>query len=247
MVRRGGRLDFGALLSRMSTSPRSARRLAAEQPASFVAFDVLAVAGHDVRGQPLRARRELLEELGLSMAPPLQLSPTTADVDVARQWFTDLVVAGVEGVMVKGAGQPYRPGMRDWLKVKHRRTIEVVCAAVTGSMRQPETLVAGLPIGGELRIVGRTSPLRPEQRRALAGVLRPPAGEHPWPAEVPRSFLDRFSKERGPIKLARVEPFVMEVSADTAWSGSSFRHPLRFLRHRPDLGVGDVRAPEGGP
>lgn len=144
---------------------------------------------------------------------------------------------------MKGAGQPYRPGRRDWLKVKHRRTLEVACAAVTGSVGQPETLVAGLWIGGELRIVGRASPLRPEQRRALAGVLRPPSGEHPWPAEVPRSFLDRFSKDRGPIELVLVEPFVIEVSADTAWSGSSFRHPLRFLRHRPEMSVENVQEP----
>ena len=72
-------------------------------------------------------------------------------------------------------------GKRDWLKVKHRHTREVVCGAVTGSLSQPQTLVAGLKVGGRLRIVGRTTPLRPEQRRALAPLLRSPTGTHPWP------------------------------------------------------------------
>lgn len=73
------RLDFSALLSRMSSSATSARRLASQQPASFVAFDVLAVAGHDVRDQSFAQRRALLEELAQSMRPPLQTEPGLAD------------------------------------------------------------------------------------------------------------------------------------------------------------------------
>lgn len=57
-------------------------------------------------------------------------------------------------------------------------------------------------------------------------------------------MLDRFSKEKGTIHLTLVEPIVVEEAADTAWSGRAFRHPLRYLRARPELGPGDVELPE---
>jgi len=118
-----------------------------------------------------------------------------------------------------------------------------VCGAVIGSMSQPIALVAGLPIGGRLRIVGRSSVLSAATGRELARYLRPPAGVHPWPAVISQGTLDRFSKERGPIALTLVEPVVVEVSADVAWSGHSFRHSLRLLRVRSELNPWTVQVP----
>ena len=238
-----GRLDFGSLQERMGRGPRAAAQHARVHPASAAVFDVLATGGDDVRGMPLSLRRALLEDLAALWRPPLNLSSCTNDVDEAREWFETYVVAGVEGLVVKGADQPYRGGQRDWLKVKHRSTVDVVCAAVIGPLTAPEQVVAGLPIDGQLRIVGRTGPLSPVARRALAGMLRAPVGEHPWPAVVPAGAFGRFGRERGPVKLTRVEPVVVEVSADAAWSGSSYRHLLRFVRVRPDLPVDEVSPP----
>ncbi|GAA3320648.1 hypothetical protein GCM10017710_47350 [Arthrobacter ramosus] len=56
-------------------------------------------------------------------------------------------------------------------------------------------------------------------------------------------MLDRFSKERGTVRLTLVEPLVVEVSADVAWSGRSFRHPVRLLRVRPELHPDEVSSP----
>ncbi|WP_344297066.1 hypothetical protein [Agromyces neolithicus] len=100
----------------------------------------------------------------------------------------------------------------------------------------------GLPIDGELHIVGRTTPLRPHVARDLAAHLRPPLGEHPWPEVVSPGALDRFNS-RDPVHLTLVEPFVVEVSADVALSGHSFRHAVRFVRARPELDVDEVDAP----
>jgi len=69
--------------------------------------------------------------------------------------------------------------------------------------------------------------------------------EHPWPSTVRGTALDRFNRGKEPVTLTRVEPVVVEVSADTAWSGRSFRHPLRLLRARPELSPADVTLPEG--
>ncbi|MFJ4107983.1 hypothetical protein [Oerskovia enterophila] len=82
--------------------------------------------------------------------------------------------------------------------------------------------------------MGRTTLLSPGARGALVPVLRAPSGEHPWPARISPGMFGRFAARTAPIDLTLIEPFVVEVSADTAWSGTSYRHPLRFIRVRLD-------------
>lgn len=240
-----GRLDFDALQQRMTTSKANLSGLVRERPASFAAFDLLAAAGHDTRGVPLSGRRELLEALAAEWTAPLALSPATKDRDLAKTWFDEMPATGIEGLIIKGAAQKYEGGQRQWLKVRHRDVLDVVCAAVIGSRSQPTAIVAGLPIAGLLRIVGRSSVLSTKAARELARYLRPPAKAHPWPEEISEGALDRFSKDKGPITLTLVEPIVVEVSADVAYSGKSFRHSLRYLRARPELDPEKVEPPAG--
>ncbi|ACL42234.1 ATP dependent DNA ligase (plasmid) [Pseudarthrobacter chlorophenolicus A6] len=237
------RLDFNSLQQRMITSKAALPAFARERPASFAAFDVLAVAGHDTRAIPLRDRRTLLEELAGGWSPPLHLSPITADPNEAAVWFEEMPATGIEGLVVKGSGQLYEGGVRQWLKVKHRDVLDVVCAAVIGRRDRPSAVVAGLPIQGRLWIVGRTSPLSAAASKALAAHLHIPRDGHPWPDEISSGILDRFSKEKQTVHLTRVEPIVVEVSADVAWSGRSFRHPLRYLRARPELSPETIELP----
>lgn len=239
----GDRLDFNALQQRMVTGRKALPAFVQERPASFAAFDVLAVAGHDTRDLALTDRRALLEELAAGWVPPLNLSPVTADYGTALEWFEDFPPTGIEGLVVKGAGQRYEGGVRQWLKVKHRDNLDVVCAAVIGRRDAPAAVVAGLPLFGRLWIVGSTSALGRSASKALAQHLHTPRPDHPWPEEVPPTVLDRFTSRKDPIRLTRVEPIVVEVSADVAWSGRSFRHPLRYLRARPDLDPAGVRLP----
>ncbi|MFC8525432.1 ATP-dependent DNA ligase [Pseudarthrobacter sp. NPDC057230] len=239
-----GRLNFSSLQQRLGAGPKTLPELAAAAPANYVAFDVLAVAGHDARDLPLSQRRALLEELANGWEPPLSLSPTTTDRSVAEQWFEDLPHTGIEGLVIKHLNQPYTPGVRSWLKLKHRETVEVICGAVIGPITQPSEVVAGLVLDGELRIVGRSTPLKAREGRELARWLHPPVNEHPWPTSVKGTTLDRFNRDKEPVALTLVKPVVVEVSADTAWSGRSFRHPLRLLRVRPELSPSDVSVPD---
>ncbi|WP_168197265.1 ATP-dependent DNA ligase [Kribbella sp. ALI-6-A] len=148
----GNRLDFDALQQRMaSTAATVRRRLAPAQPASFVAFDVLAIDSVDVRPMRWTARRTRLESLAAGWTPPLQLSPATADADEAMEWLEPFKTSGVEGLVVKGASSRYLPGRREWLKVKHRDTVEAIIGAVTGSLQHPEILVVGRYRGKELK------------------------------------------------------------------------------------------------
>lgn len=237
------RLDFDALQRRLVTSKAGLPGLVREQPASFAVFDLLAVAGHDIRNAPLMQRRELLEQLAADWEPPLNLSPVTRDRAQALQWFEELHHAGLEGLVVKGAAQKYEGGTRQWWKVKHREVVDVVVAAVIGPMSRPQSIVAGLPVKGRLRIVGRSTPLTAKAARELAAHLHPPQGPHPWPEVITETMLNRFSKDKGPVTLTRVEPLVVEISADTAWTGNAFRHAVRYLRPRPELAAETVQLP----
>jgi ATP-dependent DNA ligase len=239
-----GRLDFDSLQRRLTGGPSVVAALVRDRPASFAAFDLLATSGRDARALALEHRRALLEQLAADWRPPLHLSPATRDPYEARDWYERWPAVGIEGLVVKALGEPYAGGRRDWLKVKHRDTIEVVCGAVIGDRGHPESLVVGLPLDGRLRIVGRSSPLKATAARSLARLLTAPRGIHPWPARVPASALQRFNRDRQFVDLTLVEPLVVEVSADVAWSGSSFRHSVRYIRPRPELRPGQVAPPE---
>jgi len=235
----GSRLDFGLLQRRMISAPGRIGALVAEHPASYVAFDLLAAGGTDLRGQRLTRRRAELEELAGHWAPPMQLSPSTADLDEARQWFADFRPAGVEGLVAKGAATRYAPGRREWLKVKSWETTEVVAGGVIGPIERPSQLVAGRYRDGELVVVGRTSPLSPRQSAELAAVLRPAGAAHPWPDRI---GTGAFGGGKLSVPLTRVEPtVVVEVSADAALQAGVFRHPLRYVRVRADLRPDDVQ------
>ncbi|MGO4341544.1 hypothetical protein [Pedococcus sp. 2YAF34] len=109
---------------------------------------------------------------------------------------------------------------------------------MTGPITRPDTVVGGLCRGGELVIVGKSVSLSRSQAASLAEVLKPGPPHHPWPDEVSSS---RFGSSRDKVKLTKVEPsIVAEVLADSALQAGVWRHPLRFVRHRPDLTPADL-------
>jgi ATP-dependent DNA ligase len=236
-------LDFAALQRRLASAPRVAR-LVAGQPASFVAFDILLDSGVALSGRPLRDRRRALEQLVPILAPPLQITPATRDQDVAAVWLRDYTSAdvGIEGLVVKGLAQPYRPDVRTWLKLRSRTSAEAIVGAVTGTRTRtrPERLILGLIApNGELLVAGGTSRLTPPQQRQVAPLLRT-ARTHPWPPELPPGRTGSFS--RGPrLPVTLVEPtLIVEIYADSAFEHGRWRHLTRFARVRPDLVPSDL-------
>ena len=233
-----GRLDFDLLQRRHAGGPAAIAAQVRQHPASYVAFDLLAVTGTDWRNRLLRDRRSRLEELADGWAPPLHLSPMTDDRDTALAWMADYRKTGVEGLVIKGAGSRYEGGQRRWVKFKSRESTEVLVGAVTGPITRPTSAIAGLYRNGILVIAGRSVPLSAEQSRSLATVLTPATGAHPWPDTIASS---RFGNRNDRTTLTKVDPvIVVEVSVDTGMQGGVFRHPLRFLRHRPDMTADDI-------
>ncbi|TDC82403.1 ATP-dependent DNA ligase [Actinomadura sp. 7K507] len=238
-----GRLDFGALQRRHVAGRRRAE-FARTEPCHYVAFDVLESDGADLRPRPLRERRTVLEAL-LGDAPPsarVILTPQTADAGEAELWFDAFAAQGVEGLVVKDADGAYLEGRRRWWKVKRRITTEAIVGGVTGTRQAPESLILGrYDTGGRLRVVARTTPLPPAARTSLAEVLRNAGPDHPWPAELPAGFAGGPYGSHPPIRYVRTEPeIVVEMSADAAVERGRWRHAVRFVRIRPDLGPDGV-------
>lgn len=170
-------LDFDALQQRVHPAASRVTRLAAETPASFVAFDLLALDGQDLMTRPQAERRLLLEALLAESAPPIHLTPMTTDRALALSWLQHFEGAGLDGVIAKWADQPYLPGKRAMLKVKHQRTADCVVAGFrwhkSGAGAVGSLLLGLYDDQGVLQHVGVTSSFDMATRRKLAGELQP--------------------------------------------------------------------------
>lgn len=246
-----GRLAFELLGHRLNRTPAAAMRLATETPAHYVAFDLLYLEGANLMQRPQRERREALKWLfhDRRLAPPWTLCPATTadDLDTIRTWLS-WAPAGIEGVVAKNPAQRYLPGRRagGWGKVRVRNSSEAIPAGVTGSLRNPSSILLGrYDTAGRLRYTGRTTPLPPTARAELAPLLTPAVGDHPWTGR-------RFSAGWGTkdlLDVTLVAPEVVaEISADVALDAAGrWRHPVRYLRPRPDLAPSDVDLFDGTP
>lgn len=248
----GGRLDFSALHRRHIAGRRRAASMAVSEPCHFAAFDVLRLDGRDVTGLPLSQRRALLEDLFATVpaAGVLALGMQTREEAEARTWFETMHVAGVEGLVIKPARSTYEGGVRGWLKLKRRASVDAVVGGVVGSLRRPGALLLGRYDGrGRLRVVGRTARLSAQAGAELAPLLTPARGAHPWPQPLPPGWASSPFGDRDPIAYMQVQPDVcVEVLADTAQDGHRHRHAVRYLRPRTDVepaGVVELREATG--
>ena len=250
-------LDFDQLQLRLHPAASRVATLARQTPASFVAFDLLAVDGRDVRGESQASRRKALEHLLAAAKPPLHLTPMTRDRAVALEWLARFEGAGLDGVMAKPDGEPYRPGVRAMIKVKHARTADCVVAGFRWH-KNGVGLVGSLLLGlydarGRLQHVGVTSSFTMAMRRELAAELEPfrthALVDHPWrdwarhdgarEGRMPGG-QSRWSAGKDlswePVRIA----LVCEVKYDHL-QGDRFRHAAVFLRWRPDKPPADCR------
>ena len=233
-------LDFDALQMRLHPAASRVEKLAAETPAAFVAFDVLAVRGRSVMARPQAARREALERLLSKARAPLHLTPMTRDRTVALDWLARFEGAGLDGVIAKHADFAYRPGERAMIKVKHVRTADCV---VTGLRRHKSgadavgSLQLALcgPGGKELVPIGVVSAFPMETRRRLARELAPLLTKGRIEGKQSRWNAGRDASWEA-LRPTRV----CEVKYDHL-QGDRFRHPAQFLRWRPDKAPGDCR------
>ena len=246
------RLDFFALQQRVHPAASRVDRLAAETPASFIAFDLLREGEEDLMGTPFRDRRAALERVLAAAPPPIHLTPITRDEATAREWFEHFEGAGLDGIIAKDGAHPYRPNVRTMFKVKHQRTADcVVCGYrihktagdAIGSLllglyadgdkapRWAEHFGGLLPIGATASFpMARRKELLVELRPLEIDRRRPPVGRRTRP-RARRQPLE--PRARGEVRPAR--------------PGARRRGPLRPHGRRLPAPPGHVPALAGGP
>ncbi|MGP3775512.1 ATP-dependent DNA ligase [Streptomyces sp. SDT5-1] len=251
VIARDGRLDFDALTERIHPAESRVRTLAERTPASFVAFDVLALGSESTVELPLSDRRPLLEQALAGATPPLHLAPATTDADLAQKWFEQYEGAGLDGIVAKPLTLRYRPDERVMLKIKHERTADCVVAGYRFHKSGPVvgSLLLGLyDDGGALQHVGVCAAFTMKRRTELVAELEPlrmelPAEGHPWAAwtdeaaHESRRMPGATSRWTGKKDLSWI-PLRPELVAEVAYehmeNGARFRHTARFRRWRPD-------------
>ncbi|MFC4066706.1 ATP-dependent DNA ligase [Actinoplanes subglobosus] len=238
-----GRTLFPALQARVSAG-RRLPTLAAAQPATFVAFDVLELCGTLTTGAPLSERRTMLEEILGDGPAALPVCPQTGDLDQARQWFDELACTGCEGIVAKDDAGRYRAGRPGWWKIKRRTTTEAIVAGVLGTVEAPAVLLLGrYTPDGRLRYVGRTVPLAAVQRAELAGALTAATGVHPWPWPLPAAWSGQLDRREQQDYLPVDPRVIAEIVVDEAHEHGRWRHLVRLERLRGDLRPQDVPPP----
>jgi ATP-dependent DNA ligase len=254
-----GALAFESLLLRIHPAASRVRMLAAESPASFIAWDLLALGDEDLRAVPQGERRARLETALAGIAPPIHLTPATRDRDTAADWFARFEGAGLDGVIAKRLDATYQPGKRAMLKIKHQRTADCVVAGFRWHKNGPGTHVGSLLLGlfdddGTLHHVGITSSFSWDRRAELVGELEPLRKDalegHPWAGWAEWAAEQEASGQRVPGATSRWnrgkdlswEPLRAERVVEVAYDhlqGDRFRHATTFKRWRPD------KPPEG--
>jgi ATP-dependent DNA ligase len=235
------RLDFEALLQRVHPADSRVRMLARETPATFVAFDLLALGDDSLMNTAFAERRNALEVALSGTGSSVRLTSLTDDEAVAQRWFAQFEGAGLDGVIAKANRLPYLPGERAMIKVKHTRTADVVLAGYrlhkTSTPEQP--LLGSMLLGlhdesGTLHQVGVCASFKTAVRAQLVEelaelVVNPE--EHPWAGEQAQPNRWNAGRDTSFVHLRPVR--VLEVGYDHM-EGVRFRHTTQFKRWRPD-------------
>jgi ATP-dependent DNA ligase len=256
-----GGLQFELLLLRIHPAASRVKMLAEQSPASFVAWDLLALGDEDLRSAPQAERRQRLETALADAAPPIHLTPATTDRSVAADWFERFEGAGLDGVVAKRLDAPYQPGKRAMLKVKHQRTADCLVAGFRWHKNGHGTHIGSLLLGlyddaGTLHHVGVTSTFSWDRRAALAQELEPLRANaldgHAWSEWAEWAAAAEASGQRLPGATSRWnrgkdlswEPLRAERVVEVAYDhlqGDRFRHGTTFVRWRPDKRPQDCR------
>jgi ATP-dependent DNA ligase len=245
-----GGLDFEALQQRIHPAASRVTMLSIATPASFIAFDLLAISDNDYTKRPFTERRAALEKALTNAGRSVYLTPTTTDEDEAQRWFSELEGAGLDGVVAKPLDGTYQPDKRVMFKIKHERTADCVVAGYRVHKNSQDaigSLLLGLYRGDTLVSVGVIGAFPMGQRRALFDELQPLITDfsgHPWNwAAQEASTVDMHTPRRNegsrwnagkdlsfvPLRPERV----VEVRYDHM-EGDRFRHTAQFNRWRPD-------------
>ena len=244
----GDRLEFEVLQQRIHPAASRVKMLSEQTPASFVAFDLLALDDVDYTERRFEERRAALERALADAQAPVHLTPATRDPGLAEQWFAQFEGAGLDGVIAKPLDGTYQPDKRTMFKIKHQRTADCVVAGYRVH-KSGDEVIGSLLLGlyndaGELASVGVIGAFPLARRKELFTELQPLVttfDDHPWAwarqeegARTPRnSEYSRWNNGKD-LSFVPLRPeLVVEVRYEHM-EGVRFRHTAQFNRWRPD-------------
>jgi len=254
VIAKSGGLDFEALQLRLHPAASRVKLLSQQIPASIVFFDLLSEGDRDLRSEPFQERRQTLEALLSSAAPPIHLTPATRDSSVASDWFRRFEGAGLDGVIAKPISGTYEPNKRVMLKVKHERDCDCVVAGFRWYKKGDRTDIGSLLLGlfddsGALQHVGVCASFSDAKRRELVEFLAPyrenALANHPWKQWAEHAPANGEAGHRMPGGQSRWsqgkdlswEPLRPELVVEVAYEhmqGTRFRHMAHFRTWRTD-------------
>jgi ATP-dependent DNA ligase len=247
------KLEWDWLTQRIHPAASRIKLLAETQPADFVAFDLLHLGDESLMERPYAERRQRLEQALAHVKPPVHLTPTTTDPEVARRWFDIFEGAGLDGLIAKPADIPYEFNKRLMYKIKHERTADCVVAGFRWHKSGP--VVGSLLLGlydehGTLHHVGVSASFSMARRAELLEELAPyrQVENHPWLDDEPGGVQMGPTNESGQRRPGGVsrwtggknlawEPLRPELVVEVAYNameGDRFRQTAPFQRWRPD-------------
>lgn len=229
-----GVLEFDALQLRLHPAKSRVDKLAAEIPASFVAFDIIGLDSRDLMELPAIERRELLTK-EMSSGDDFLITPQTTDSKVARRWFKRFEGAGLDGLIAKASDLAYVPDKRLMAKIKHVRTADCVVGGYRPSKdgKGVGSLLLGLYDDGELCFVGHTSSFKQSEKRELLELLKPIESEDSFSESRQPGGQSRWTAGKEDPWVALEPRLVCEVAFDHM-QGPRFRHGTTFVRWRAD-------------
>lgn len=241
-------LDFEALQLRLHPAASRVRMLAAQIPASFIAFDLLALGDDDYTGRPFTQRRAALVDALGDAGPSFHITPASTDAATAERWFDEFEGAGLDGIIAKPLDLTYQPEKRVMFKIKHERTADCVVAGYrvhkSGADAIGSLLLGLYKDDGTLASVGVIGAFPMARRRELFAELQPLVttfDEHPWNwaahmvgDRTPRRNEGSRWNAGKDLSFVPLRPeLVVEVRYDHM-EGERFRHTAQFNRWRPD-------------
>ena len=231
-------LDFEALQQRIHPADSRVRMLAEQTPASFIAFDLLALGDDDYTGRPFSERRTALVDALAGSGPSIHVTPATSDLATAQRWFSEFEGAGLDGLIAKPLTITYQPDKRVMFKIKHQRTADCVVAGYrvhkSGADAIGSLLLGLYKDDGALASVGANcSPncSRSYHLRCLSVGLGRARCRRTHTTQKRRLSLERRRKDLSfvPLRPERV----VEVRFDHM-EDERFRHIAQFNRWHPD-------------
>ena len=232
-----GVTQFDTLQMRIHPAESRINMLAAETPAALIVFDVLAHEGADVMDQPYEERRRLLERVYEGFGDDWYLTPVTDDLKEAERWFHEYEAAGCDGIICKQTDEPYVEDKRNWIKWKHRRTIDCVVGGYR--VHKDGGKIGSLLLGlfndaGQLHFIGHCSGFSNQDRVEILHQFEQLRSDESFGDDVRRPGAESRWSGGKDLSWIAVEPgVVIEISYDQLQDGR-FRHATRFERWRSD-------------